>query len=406
MPKKILGKHIPLKKNAPKRPIFFYILIRSWNSYEYFDKCIDSVLFQDYKHYKILFVDDCSDYTLNQKKYIINKVKGHIVVFNKIRKYSVRNAYELIHKYAKNNSGVVVNLDGDDYFSNDKVLSYLAKVYQIFGIDFTYGECLIKKSDSLSNFSLGKNKIYTNVDYPEQIKEAKTFRHFPFLPLHPRTWKVGVFKRLALKNFLIETKWLRYCEDMVIFFPLLENSQLKYKVLKKPLYVYNAGHQFNSVKKWTLDLISEELYIRKNKDKNFHLTNNPKIVFLTYNSLLSLPLVSHLLYLFQLMLLKRNYSNFIFMSRKHHILKQRILAMLAQKKDVIIKTNTITFGHQLHPFDRRLYLDLKVLPKNLKNTTEAYDLMWTLCFCYDVSPMTKEILSKIGIQYLEKVFTS
>ena len=105
------------------KKIFFYVLIRSRKAFGNFDKCINSVFFQDNTNYKILYSDDASGYTKKQKKYIKEKLKKHIVLFNKSRKYSLRNAYDIIHKYSTVYGAIVFNLDGDDWLPHTNCLS-------------------------------------------------------------------------------------------------------------------------------------------------------------------------------------------------------------------------------------------------------------------------------------------
>lgn len=253
-------------KKTYERDLFFYILIRSWNAFEYFDRCIDSVLNQTYKNYQILFVDDASNYTIDQRKYIEAKIgtKNNTVRFNKKRKYSLRNAYEMINTYAMIEDAVIVNLDGDDWLLNENVLKQLKKIYEVKNCSFTYGECLIWDGLRLSDIPARQLKFFTNISYPKHVVEAKSFRSYPFLPLHLRTWKVDLFKSIPLSNFQKRNgEWISFCEDLAIYFPMLENTFEKCEVIKEPLYVYNCENRLSDSKVHMQKLIREEIILRK-----------------------------------------------------------------------------------------------------------------------------------------------
>src|SRR3972149_2305506 len=109
---------------------FFYILIRSWKTFDYFENCINSVFNQRYKNYKILYIDDASGYSNKQKKRIQVKLNKHIVIFNRIRKYSVYNGFYMIYNYAKKRNSICLILDGDDWLLDKNTLLYISKLYE------------------------------------------------------------------------------------------------------------------------------------------------------------------------------------------------------------------------------------------------------------------------------------
>jgi glycosyltransferase involved in cell wall biosynthesis len=244
--------------------MFIYILIRHWKAFEYFDRCIDSVLLQNYRNYKILFVDDASGYDIYRKKYITEKLKGHTVVFNKFRKYSVRNGYEMIHKYCTNHNGVVVNLDADDWLISSDVLDYLNSYYLNHpDIQITYGNCILWDGDKLSK-PVNQINRYWNRPYPKGVIKNKSYRKYTFLPLHPRTWKVLLFKKIYKEDFLRpDGKWLRFAEDQAFFYPMLELSNGNIGRISKPLYAYNTAtiHADNKIN--LNELLKDELTIRR-----------------------------------------------------------------------------------------------------------------------------------------------
>lgn len=247
-----------------KARILFYILIRSWKSFKYFDRCVNSVFMQNYNNYQILFIDDASGYSANQKKHIKEKLKNHIVVFNKRRRYSLFNGYYLISKYASNNNAVILNLDGDDWLLRKDTLLILSKVYEDgSNCSFTYGECLVWDG-SLSKRPSRYILPNVNRTYSKKIIKDKSYRKEPFLPFHLYSWKVWLFKRIPKKFFLdSDGNWLRFAQDQAIIYPMLEMAIKNLRVIKKPLYVYNIANKHGDENENLKELLRDELVIRR-----------------------------------------------------------------------------------------------------------------------------------------------
>lgn len=251
-------------KPSKKGTVFFYVLIRAWKSFKYFNKCIDSVFQQNYKNYEILFVDDASGYSIKQKKYIKEKLKGHVVIFNMKRRYSIYNAYNLIHKYTKDDEAVIFGLDGDDWLLGKNALSIVAKIYERNNnCALTYGDCLLWDGQ-LSKKSARYIWPCVNCEYSKEVINRNSYRKEPFIPLGPRTWKVWLFKKIAKKDFLdTNGKWLRFAEDHAIFYPMLEMAIKNLVINKIPLYVYNITNTHRDVNENTFGVLRDELTIRK-----------------------------------------------------------------------------------------------------------------------------------------------
>ena len=225
-----------------RSPLF--ILIRSWNSFQYFDQCVDSVFKQYFRDYTILFVDDCSEYTKDQKRHIKQRLKDHVVVFNSERKFSIRNAYETLHNYVTDDEAVIFNLDGDDYLRVPDALSAIFDVYDRSNCLLTYGECFIVNNWFLARFLPCRYVLSgRNIRYPKEVECSSSYRKMYFIPLHPRTWKMELFRKIHKESFQNNNgSWFTTCEDQAMFYPMLEMSGGRYQVIKKPLYYYRMGH--------------------------------------------------------------------------------------------------------------------------------------------------------------------
>lgn len=221
------------------------------------------MLDQTYKRFTILFVDDASGYDQTTKHYIRSKLNRHIVVFNTFRKFSVRNAYEMIHAYAPNPEAVVVNLDGDDWLYGKNVLGEIAKTYNKTQCLLTYGNSLVWDGNG-KMFSITQVNPYVNTLYPKSTVQKGSYRKEPFRCSHIRTWKVWLYNKIT-KNSLqrIDGTWLQYCEDQAMYYPMLEMAAGRAELLKQFLYVYNKANPHNDVKMAPFNEKKDELVIRK-----------------------------------------------------------------------------------------------------------------------------------------------
>lgn len=247
--------------------IHLYILIRSWNSFQYLQKCLDSVLSQEFDNYTVLYIDDCSDYTQSQKNQIRKRLQDHKCIFNTERKFALRNAYELIHQYATKQNAVIVNVDGDDWLAHSQVLKKISNTYtQDPSLQLTYGNCFLYSPGTKEHLQLAtSNSPYFNKAYSTQTVKQNTYRSEPFLPLHLRTWKADLFKKIPRSAFLRPSgEWIKFNEDQAIFYPLLEMAKGKYKVIEEGLSFYNRESQLNDSKLNLAECLLDEVIIRKN----------------------------------------------------------------------------------------------------------------------------------------------
>lgn len=250
---------ITLTTNYP----LIYVLVRSWNTFDLFDKCINSILGQTYKNFKILFVDDASDYTRKQKDYIVTKLTGHSYIFNTKRRFSVFNGFHALEKFADKTNSIVFVLDADDSLLNNKVFEQIVEVYNKQGVLFTYGSNLF--NNPLNN----KPEIFSpflNTEYPSVVKKHSLYRKDPFRVFHPMTFTLGLFRKIDRNAFMERPGlWFKYCFDLCTFLPMLEMANGKYAFIRKKLYLYNTQTSLANIKVNPYEFVREDLLIRSKK---------------------------------------------------------------------------------------------------------------------------------------------
>ena len=229
----------------------FIIITPVYNAEEYIEKCIRSVLSQDYHNYEYIIIDDCStDMTLE----IIMKIYSENQSFKYVRNTerlgsAVGNFVKGIKDYSKNDEDVIITVDGDDWLHGTDVLSYLNQQYQDENVFMTYGQY-----EPLSH-------SYHN--YCSPIPNFRTYRKSGlWVASHLRTFKKKIWDIIKDEDLRdIDGGYYKVASDAAWLYPLLEICGSKHaKFIEKVLYIYNDLNPTNDMKINT----SEQLRIAGN----------------------------------------------------------------------------------------------------------------------------------------------
>jgi glycosyltransferase involved in cell wall biosynthesis len=228
-----------LPRNTQQKMV---IITPTYNASKYIERCIQSVITQDYDNYLMVVIDDCStDNTYDiAKKYESDKIK---VIRNTENKGAVCNQIETIINFCKPED-IVMFLDGDDCLVNDNQIFHFYNNLYDGTTEFTYGSC----------WSMVDNIPLVSQPYPEQIKKEKKYRSYKFnwnMPYtHLRTFKVFLLDNVSVEKFKDENgKWYKAGGDGSIFYTLIENADPnKIKVVQDIVYYYNDTHPLNDYK--------------------------------------------------------------------------------------------------------------------------------------------------------------
>lgn len=222
----------------------FVVLVASYNNESVVSKNLDSIFNQDYENFRVIYIDDNStDTTLKKvEKYLEahKQKKGKIeIVKNNINIGGLANYYYTINNRVQDEE-IVVCLDGDDFFFDNCVLSYLNNVYEKKNIWLTYGQFVM-----LSNKCMG-----WNVKIPSRVVSRNDFRKFKYVPTHLRTFYAWLFKKIKKEDLLWhDGTFFKMAWDMAFMFPMLEMSGGKFAFIRKPTYIYNDLNPINDHKK-------------------------------------------------------------------------------------------------------------------------------------------------------------
>lgn len=265
----------------------YAIIISSFNNQNNIYNNLLSVIYQNYKNWKIYYTNDASsDNTDELFHKIVEKfnIKEKIVYF--------KNDINMRQSFCKNRSykylkdfDIVTLLDGDDWLASNNVLSLLSEEYS-------------KSNNTLIVYSgyhvYYENKIYKTVhgnEYPEEIKQNKSYRSHPsWLFTHLKTGYAWLFKKIPDEYFMFENNWLDRCTDLAEMYSAAELAGKNVKHLKEILYVYNKQNSlkyntsyyndYNSDKRKTI-----EEYVKTLRPLNIHL---PKIFIINLKNRIDL----------------------------------------------------------------------------------------------------------------------
>jgi glycosyltransferase involved in cell wall biosynthesis len=227
---------------------FFIILIASFNNIKYFQQNIDSILKQKYENYIAIYMDDIStDGTYEAvKEYLrVKDNQNHFVcIKNTIKKYCLKNYIDSINSYAPNNS-IIITLDGDDFFLDDQVLSYLNKIYNNQDVWLTYGQPLslmTQKPYSEKTFSACGYKI------PDSIWKSGLRKNKYWSCFHLRSFYAKLFRMIEDKDLRRPNgEYYTYTEDVAYMTPMFEMCSQKHSIyLNKIMYIYNDSNTLNT----------------------------------------------------------------------------------------------------------------------------------------------------------------
>ncbi|MGJ8636398.1 MAG: glycosyltransferase family 2 protein [Phycisphaerales bacterium] len=219
-------------------PIYIFTAGRSCS--EYVDKCLTSVLNQNYSNFRHIVVDDDStDGTADIAKQLTKDSQNHTIIAGDQRRFWTGNACEFLKP---NDDDVVVTLDLDDWLAHDNVLSTINNIYQHHQCWLTYG-----------SYKHATPNVRSDVrdPFPKKVLKDRSFREYKWLASHLRTFKGFLWNNLNPKQALLDENGnlAKMAWDLGIMFPMMEMCpQGKIHFVKEQLYIYNDLNPLNDHK--------------------------------------------------------------------------------------------------------------------------------------------------------------
>jgi len=247
----------------------FIVVVPVYNSEQWIERCLQSIINQDYDNYKLVVVDDCStDNTWD----LVRGFDG-IRWRNRERSGSgLATIVQGINLGAEDKQDIIVTVDGDDWLVDNSVLSYLNAVYQE-DVWMTYGSFL-PLSGRYKGICQDLEETHTFDDSGEPVVNhltPATYRKSGvWVTSHLRTFKYGLWNLIDDNDLrdgngeYYKTAW-----DLAFMYPMIEMAGWRVKFINKVLYIYNDLNSNSISRTNTKDQIEQGKLIQSKPCYNF-----------------------------------------------------------------------------------------------------------------------------------------
>jgi glycosyltransferase involved in cell wall biosynthesis len=217
------------------------VIIPSYNNRQWYERNLSSVAAQDYRKFRVIYVDDCSSDKTGElvEQFIADRKSANLIhlIRNPVRIGALHNLYKTIQLC--DDEEIVILLDGDDWFAHNEVLKKVNEVYADPQCWMTYGQYR----------SWPDNIIGSSRRIPSDIIENNSFRQTEWCSSHLRSFYAWLFKLIKIEDLISPSgTFYDMAWDQAIKFPMLEMSGHRAKFIDEVLYIYNAANPINDCK--------------------------------------------------------------------------------------------------------------------------------------------------------------
>jgi glycosyltransferase involved in cell wall biosynthesis len=213
------------------------IVTTLYNAEDYVERCIGSLMGQNYRDFVCYITDDIStDRSVEKVKEMIKGDDRFILIENKEKFYQPGNYDQVIRDNDKiDNDEVIVEVDGDDWLPDSKTLSRIAEVYSNPEVWIANGS--FKYSNGQPGFA-SEQAITANL------------RKSRFTASHMRTWRAFLWRNIKQDDLKDENGiYWKVTGDLAFMYPMLEMAgQEHYKFMEDINYIYNEENPLNDHK--------------------------------------------------------------------------------------------------------------------------------------------------------------
>lgn len=221
------------------------IVTTAYNCQDYIEKCIGSLMGQNFTDFKCYITDDLStDNTVNVVKNMIKGDDRFILIENKVKMYQPGNYDQVIRENQNiDDNEIIVEVDGDDWLPDSKTLSRINEVYSNPDVWIANGS--FRYSNGSRGFS-SKQENFNNL------------RSSRFTASHIRTWRAFLWRKIRQEDLKDENgNYWKVTGDLSFMFPMLEMAgEERYRFMDEINYIYNEENPLND-HKVDLTLVNE-----------------------------------------------------------------------------------------------------------------------------------------------------
>ena len=214
-----------------------YVISCAYKANRFANNCIKSVADQTVLPKVHYYIDDKSDdnnQTSEEAKNIISQNKyDHVkLIINKERQHRLKNINDIIESI-DDPEGIIMLLDGDDWFSIKNAIEFIQKTYEENPkLEYVYTNWMYSH-----NNQIGISKPIPNSNF-NGYKD-------PWITSAMATFKIKTFKKIPKSNFMDwDGEWIKMGTDQAYILPILhilKNRDGNYRsvgFIDYPIYVY------------------------------------------------------------------------------------------------------------------------------------------------------------------------
>lgn len=225
------------------------VVVPSYNNADWYINNLSSIFMQDYENYRVVYIDDYSeDGTADLvEQYVTQVGQSHRVtlICNTEHKGHLYNHIHAVNLAPDN--AIIVHIDGDDWLRLDDhvrtdIFTMLNEIYEDPNVWLTYG----------SYYRYPYGNLGTCKQFPEEVVHERSYRDYPWVSSHLRTFYAWLFKQINPLDFLYTGtnpeyvgKFWPAAADLSFMFPMLEMANGRYKYIPDVIYAYNRANPLN-----------------------------------------------------------------------------------------------------------------------------------------------------------------
>lgn len=229
------------------------VIVPSFNNATCYKANLDSIFCQDYPHYRVIYIDDCStDGTGNLVElYILQHHLEHKVTLIR-NSYNCKALANIWHAvWTIYDDELVVILDGDDAFAHSHVISRIEQIHREKNMWVSYAQFMNVPEHKAREAGIPtKGYAYPT---PIEVINKKSYRLHPWSWSGLRSFYAWIFKQIKLEDLLsdapgYEGKFYPICYDNAIMFPLMEMAGHHCTFIDEVLLLRNLDTPLNDFK--------------------------------------------------------------------------------------------------------------------------------------------------------------
>jgi glycosyltransferase involved in cell wall biosynthesis len=216
----------------------FRIFIPFHNVGSYLGRSLETVRNQTYDDWLAYVFDDAStDQSREIAQAVVAADSRFTLQRNASRQWLAGNLFRFSKRTEFSNSDIVVQLDGDDWFPDPRVLERVRRTYENYDVWITYG-----------NFIRFQNGELTTIGYCKEPDDFANLRSLPWTTSALKTFYLGLLRKVGADDFLgPDGDFLRAASDVATILPMLEMAgPERSRCLSDINYVYNMDNPYRT----------------------------------------------------------------------------------------------------------------------------------------------------------------